>query len=120
MSEIAITMPDESTRPVRVMGLPLSTVSWIVMFLATLDAWITDHLVSREFGREVNPIMEWAHTTGGTVLFVFGKCALTAACLWWMNKRAPPREGRLAAIIALAIYVPVTVLHIITTSTIPT
>jgi len=120
MSEIAIALPAEEDRPVRVMGLPLSTVSWIVLFLATLDAWITDHLVRTQFGREVNPIMEWAHSAGGTLLFVFGKCALTGACLLWMNRRAPAREARLAAVIALAIYVPVTILHVITTSQIPT
>ncbi|MCB9897562.1 MAG: hypothetical protein H6825_06145 [Planctomycetes bacterium] len=110
----------EARSPISFAGLPLSTVSYVLLFLATLDAWITDHLLRTDFGREVNPLMNWLHESGGRLTFVFAKFALTALCLLWMNRRAPPRYARMAVIAAFAIYVPVTLLNLFATSTLPT
>lgn len=110
---------EEPVRPVSLGGLPLSTLSYVLLFLATLDAWITDHLLRTNFGRELNPLMSWLHESGGRVTFVLAKFALTALCLLWIHHRAPPAYVRMGVLAALAIYVPVTILNLVTTSTLP-
>jgi hypothetical protein len=97
-------------------GLPASTLALILMFLAAMDSFATFQFVLSEQGRELNPVMLWMLDVGPT-FFVFYKLLLTGWCAQWIVTRAsrPDRIGhaRMAALVGLAIYVPVVGLHIL-------
>jgi hypothetical protein len=93
-------------------GVPERLLLLFLMFLAVVDTWITYLFLSAGAGRELNPVMDWIFYTGGVVTFASVKVGLTVACLIWMGRRAPPAVARTAALVALAIYVPITGVHI--------
>ena len=93
-------------------GIPFRTVSLLVLFLVMLDSWLTDRSLSTRQGEELNPFMDWVYHHGGPLTFVAFKLVLTGLCLLWMHHRAPRSHARVAALVALAIYVPVAGFHI--------
>ncbi|GJM20674.1 MAG: hypothetical protein DHS20C15_05890 [Planctomycetota bacterium] len=99
----------------RLLGAPISTVSWFVLFLVCIDAFATTRLMGLSVAREVNPAMGWLLDTTGPQLFALIKIGLTGLCLLWINKRAPLQHARVAALVAVTIYLPVVGVHAITT-----
>jgi len=93
-------------------GVPLSTVTWFVMFLVALDCWMTVRVVEAQVGRELNPVVDWLLESHGVRAFVLAKVLLSGLCMLWVNRRAPAAEGRMAALVALSIYVPLAGLHV--------
>jgi len=94
-------------------GVPMATVSYFVLFLVVVDTWLTDKALSSKRGVELNPIMDWVYHEGGVWAFLLFKLVLTGLCLIWINRRAPNAQARLATIIALAIYLPIAGIHIV-------
>jgi len=99
----------------RLFGAPISTVSWFVLFLVSIDAFATTRLTSLSVAREVNPAMAWMLDAVGPHSFIAIKLGLTALCLLWINLRAPLEHARVAALAAVAIYLPVVGAHALTT-----
>ena len=94
-------------------GLSMPTVSWFVLYLVVIDTWLTDRSLASRKGIELNPFMDWLYHSWGALAFLISKVALTALCLLWINRRAPKAQARVAALVALAIYVPVAGIHIV-------
>jgi hypothetical protein len=93
-------------------GVPERLLLLFLLFLAAVDTWITYLFLTAGAGRELNPLMDWIFHTGGVIAFASVKVGLTAACLIWIGRRAPPAMARTASLVALAIYVPITGVHI--------
>lgn len=110
---VAAVAPRAASR--RLFGAPISTVSWFVAFLVCIDAFATTRLTALSVAREVNPAMAWMLDVLGPHSFIVVKLGLTALCLLWINLRAPARHARMAALAAVAIYLPVVGAHAITT-----
>ena len=94
-------------------GVPMPTVSYFVLYLVAVDTWLTDQALSTQRGVELNPLMDWVYYTGGVLAFLAFKLTLTGLCLVWINRRAPREQARLAALIALSIYLPIAGIHIV-------
>lgn len=94
-------------------GVPAGLLLLFVIYLATVDTFMTHSFLSRGLGRELNPVMDWLYHAGGAAVFATCKVGLTALCMVWVRHRAPPACGRLAALAALAIYLPLTGVHIV-------
>lgn len=93
------------------LGLPGSTLAMVVLLLASIDGFATILVLRREVGIEVNPLMRWL-LGHGELPFLLIKLLLTALCARWIARHAGHPYGRLAAVVALAIYLPITGLHI--------
>ena len=84
-------------RPPRMMfGVKLTTLAWFVMFLVTLDTWMTVRLIDAQAGRELTSL----------------KILLSGACLMWVQRRASDQHGRVAMLVALTIYLPLAAVHL--------
>lgn len=94
-------------------GVPAGLLLLFVVYLATVDTFMTHSFLSRGLGREMNPAMDWLYHRGGAALFATCKVGLTALCMVWVRHRAPPASGRVAALVALAIYLPLTGVHVV-------
>lgn len=97
----------------RLFGAPSRLLLFFVAYLATVDAYVTQNWLARGIGRELNPAMDWLYQVGGASIFVILKVGLTVLCLVWIGRRAPATPARAAAVVALAIYLPITGLHIL-------
>ncbi len=95
------------------LGVSLSTLSYFVLFLVAIDTWMTHDSLSTQRGVELNPFMDWIYHHGGVLVFLAFKLSLTVLCLIWINRRAPRTQARMAALIALSIYLPIAGIHII-------
>ncbi len=100
-------------RPRTLLGVPLPTISYFVLYLVAIDTWMTHHSLSLRRGVELNPLMDWVYHHGGVLVFLAFKLVLTGLCLLWINHRAPREQARMAALIALSIYLPIAGIHII-------
>jgi hypothetical protein len=93
-------------------GLPATTVALVVLFLAAMDSIATVYILRQELGTELNPVMGWL-VSHGEAPFVLFKLRLTALCVRWIVLRAHHPYARVAALVALSIYLPVVALHIV-------
>ncbi len=110
----ADAMSSCSVRTVRtslIFGLPASTLAMMLLFLAALDSFATIGFLRRHVGTELNPIMNWLLSFGDAE-FLLIKLLLTALCARWIMLRAWHPYARIAALIGLALYVPIVGLHI--------
>ena len=98
--------------PIVLFGLPATTIALVLMFLAAMDSIATVTSVRKEFGREINPIMNWL-VEQGDAAFVLYKLLLTALCVHWIVRRAHHPYARVAALAGLTIYLPIVGLHIL-------
>jgi Domain of unknown function (DUF5658) len=94
-----------------IFGLPASTLAMVLLFLAALDSFATIAVMRRHVGIELNPIMRWLLQQGYSE-FLLTKLLLTALCARWIMRRELHPYARVAALIGLALYVPVVGLHI--------
>ena len=104
-------MSSESSRPKLLAGLSAHTVALLILFFAALDGWATIQMLAAGHGTELNPLMAWL-VTRSPALFLCSKLLLTAFCVRWIVRRERHPYARIAAIVALAIYVPIVGLHI--------
>jgi hypothetical protein len=96
----------------RLFGIRAQTVALVVLFLAAIDSLATILALRNATGRELNPIMGWLMQQGEPH-FLLSKLLLTALCVQWMVYRASHPYARVAALVGLAIYVPIVSLHIV-------
>jgi hypothetical protein len=113
MHEYPMTQQAVAEPPRTLLGAPLSTLSYFVLYLVAIDSWMTHHSLSTERGVELNPVMDWVYHHGGVLVFLGFKLILSALCLVWINRRAPRPQARVAALIALSIYLPIAGIHIL-------
>src|SRR5215813_12627097 len=99
-------------RDALIFGLPARTLGLLLLFLAALDSFATILVLRRQIGVELNPFMQWLFNHGEST-FLASKLALTGLCAAWIVRRAQHPYARKAALIGLAIYVPVVCLHIV-------
>ena len=104
-------MPSDPHRPKLLLGLPAHTVALLILFFAALDGWATIQMLAAGHGTELNPLMAWL-LGRSPALFLCLKLLLTALCVNWIVRRERHPYARVAAIVALAIYVPIVGLHI--------
>ena len=93
-------------------GVRAQTVALVVLFLAAVDSLASILAVRNATGRELNPLMDWLMSQGEPH-FLLSKLLLTALCVQWMVYRAAHPYARVAALVGLAIYVPIVSLHIV-------
>jgi hypothetical protein len=110
--DVTTTARSESVPSSTLFGLPATTVALFVLFLAAVDSISTVWVLRQELGTELNPLMDWL-VSHGDAPFVLFKLLLTALCVRWIVQRAEHPYARLAALVALAIYLPVVALHIV-------
>ncbi|MHC4846263.1 MAG: DUF5658 family protein [Planctomycetota bacterium] len=104
-----------STKPAEqptLFGVRAQTIALVVLFLASIDSLATILAVRYGTGRELNPVMDWLMNQGEPH-FLLSKLLLTALCVQWMVNRASHPYARVAALVGLAIYVPIVSLHIV-------
>jgi len=101
-----------TSRDALIFRLPATTFALLLLFLAALDSFATILVLRRQIGIELNPLMRWLFSFGEPT-FLVSKLLLTAICVSWIVKRAKHPYARKAALISLAIYVPVVCLHIV-------
>jgi hypothetical protein len=103
---------EQALRHARLFGLPATTVALFVVFLAAMDSIATVFVLRQQLGTELNPVMDWL-VSYGEAPFVLFKLLLTAFCARWIVMRAHHPYARVAALVALSIYLPVVALHIV-------
>ena len=107
-----MTTDRNAAAPAVLFGMPATTLALMLLFLAGMDSVGTVLFVGRDLGRELNPLMQWLFNLSPAP-FVLTKLLVTALCVQWMVRRAGHPYARVAAIVGLAIYVPIVSLHIV-------
>jgi hypothetical protein len=106
------TRASSSPREALIFRLPATTFALLLLFLSALDSFATILVLRRQIGIELNPLMRWLFNFGEPT-FLVSKLLLTLLCAAWIVRRARHPYARKAALIGLAIYVPVVCLHIV-------